>query len=401
MKFIRALAAAATVMATLLSPVEVAVATTEKCTLIGTNNSETLQGTNGNDVICGAGGSDVIYGLGGNDVIFGGTGNDRIYSGTGNDKVYGESGKDLIYGSSGADLLDGGSGTDTLSGRDGQDFLIGGAANDSISGGSADDRIDGGTGADSISTGAGLDVCGLDSADKMLDACQIDSKGPEFGPVTMEVRTFEAGNEATFEFDVRDQSGVAFIQGYIGGPPGWVTSWCGFGIQAERKSGTETTGSYRIRCPIPKDAVNETYSLFVKAGDRFGFTSDGPTIAFQVINGSDDNRVPELVEVDTPDSTSAASTLVIRTITTDESGVAGVYVWLMLKGGGFSDGTAIYAQGSDPLLISKDDGKFVFEQKYSFSSTAPLGQYEIWVSVRDSVGNRDFFASGKSVDLVP
>ena len=375
-----------------------ATAAEPECTIMGTSRADKLMGTAANDVICAGAGNDLIYGLGGDDIIKAGSGNDQVFAGVGNDTVLGEAGNDVINGSDGADRLEGGAGKDNLSGLGGQDVLLGGSSSDSISGGNASDIIDGGASSDSIRTGAGSDVCSADTTDTRLDACKIDSTGPEFAPMTMEVKQFKAGSVAVFTLKASDASGVVGIYGFIGGAPGWVTEWCGFGIEAELVSGTAKSGTFEIRCEIPEDAVDAEYALFLNASDMMGNASAGPTIAFTVSGGSSDNKTPEVTDVKLPESVKNGEFFQVSVTAKDDSGVQGIYAWFMLDGGGFSDGKIIYASGSEPRAVETST-ETVYVQDYVFDPAAPQGTYSLWLSVRDVVGNREFYDSGRKITV--
>ena len=395
--------ASATLLISLLSAftsVLPAVAADDRdCTIIGTNRSEKLVGTEGYDVICAAGGSDIIYGLGGDDVIWLGTGNDKVFGGSGDDEIYAEAGNDTVNGGPGDDTVNGGSGADTLNGLAGEDVLLGGSGVDKILGGNDSDSLNGGTGADTIGTGAGEDVCSSDKNDKMLDACMLDKIGPDFGVATTEFKTFTAGTTAEFTINATDASGVQSIYGYIGGADGWVTTWCGFGIEAELVAGDHRSGTYKIFCDIPKDAVNENYGLFLGASDVMGNASRSSAYGFQVVGGSIDNASPEVTEINLPASVRAGESFNIQIRASDTSGVGGIYAWFLLDGGGFSDGNTIYAKGAEPVTITKEDTETLFEQEITFASAAPEGTYTMWISVRDILGNRNFFDTGRKLTV--
>jgi hypothetical protein len=422
------------------------------CSISGTASAERITGTPGDDVICAGAGNDIINGLGGNDIIFGGPGSDRIkagsgaddvygdagadyidggtgiddvFGGTGNDtitggteadilrgdagtdtisggigedEIYGEAGNDKIDGGDGADKLVGGNGTDLITGGSGQDLLQGGAGTDELSAGSGADLIDGGQGKDTITTGAGNDLCNADSADVRLDACKLDSKGPKFGALPMVVRQIQAGTMAVFTVNVSDVATVQAVYGSIGGAPGWITEWCGFRIPTELESGSEKSGTYKLSCTVPPNAVNDNYTLFLGAVDMMGHTTE-ERIAFEVVGGSSDNRTPTVTKLDLPESVSPGESLVIRVEATDESVVAGVYFWFMLEGGGFSGLNGVHAKGSDPRSISITPTDATFEQDYVFGDNAPTGTYQVWITVRDGVGNREFYDTGRKIAL--
>ena len=278
------------------------------CSISGTAAADRITGTPGDDVICAGAGNDVVNGLGGNDTVYGGPGNDRILGGLGKDVIFGEAGNDTIEGGDGEDKLSGDLGKDKITGGNGIDLLQGGAEADNISAGNGADLIDGGKGKDTITTGAGNDLCNADSADVRLDACSLDSEGPKFGAITMEVRQIQAGTLAVFTVNVSDVATVQAVYGSIGGAPGWVTEWCGFRIPTELESGSERSGTYKLSCTIPPNAVNDYYTLFVGAVDMMGHTAE-QRIAFEVVGGSKDNLRPIVTKLDLPVSVASGRKL--------------------------------------------------------------------------------------------
>ena len=374
-------------------------ATLPDCSISGTASADRITGTPGNDVICSGAGNDIVSGLGGNDIIYGGSGNDLILGGTGKDEIYGEAGNDNIDGGDGADKLAGGDGKDRITGGSSQDILQGGSGTDNLSAGSGADIIDSGQGKDTITTGTGNDLCNADSADVRLDACSLDSKGPKFGPIPMVVRQVQAGTLAVFTVNVSDVATVDAVYGSIGGAPGWVTEWCGFRVPTELVSGSEKSGTYELRCTVPVNAVNDNYTLFVGAVDMMGHTAE-QRIAFEVVGGSTDNRIPTVTKLDLPASAAPGVNFVIRVEATDDSIVAGIDFWLMLDGGGFQGGNGLYAKGSETRVISFTPTDSIFEQDYIFSDNAPEGTYKVWIGLRDGVGNRDFYDTGRTIALV-
>jgi len=383
----------------LLSAASPASATNENdCTIIGTKNADVLTGTEKRDVICAGAGADKIFALGGNDIIRAGAGNDVIYAGAGNDAVLGEAGNDSIAGAEGADKLSGGDGIDKVTGGPGEDVLQGGAGNDNLSAGNGADLIDGGKGKDIIYSGYGYDLCNSDPADVRMDACTLDSKGPKFGAIPMVVRQVQAGTLAVFTVNVSDVATVDAVYGSIGGAPGWITEWCGFRIPTELASGSVKSGTYKLSCTVPPTAVNDYYTLFVGAVDMMGHTSE-QRIAFEVVGGSSDNRTPTVNKIELPASVNPGENFVIRVEATDESIVAGIYIWFLLEGGGFSNENGLHAKGFEPRVISQTETVALFEQDYLFGDNAPLGTYRVWISVRDGVGNREFYDSGQTINL--
>jgi Ca2+-binding RTX toxin-like protein len=383
----------------LLSTASPASATSENdCTIIGTKNADVITGTEKRDVICAGAGADKIYAMGGNDIIRAGAGNDVIYAGAGNDAVLGEAGNDTIAGAEGADKLDGGDGVDKVTGGYGEDLLQGGAGNDNLSAGNGADLIDGGKGKDIIYSGYGYDLCNSDPADVRMDACTLDSKGPKFGAIPMVVRQIQAGTLAVFTVNVSDVATVDAVYGSIGGAPGWITEWCGFRVPTELASGSVKSGTYKLSCTVPPNAVNDNYTLFVGAVDMMGHTSE-QRIAFEVIGGSSDNRTPVVTKIELPNDVAAGESFTVTISATDESVVAGVDAWFALEGGWVSGGDGLYASRSEPRFITQTQTESVVSYDVVFDSRAPAGLYHVWIGVRDGVGNRDFYDSGQTINL--
>ena len=71
----------------------------------------------------------------------------------------------------------------------------------------------------------------------------------------------------------------------------------------------------------------------------------------------------------------------------------------MLEGGGFSGEDGLHAKWSEPRAISVTPTDAIFEQDCLFGDNAPEGIYNAWISVRDGVGNREFYNTGLSMVL--
>jgi hypothetical protein len=212
------------------------------------------------------------------------------------------------------------------------------------------------------------------------------------------VQQVRAGELAVFSVNVTDAAGVSAVYGSIGGAPGWVTEWCGFLINGDLVSGTSRSGTYVIRCAVPSTAVNANYTLEWSAVDLMG-QATRQSKAFDVTGGSADSRTPQVTRIELPYSVEAGKTFVIAVDASDESEVAGIYVWFLLDGGGFSDENGLHAKGSEPRLVSPSAIEASFEQDYLFGDNAPQGKYHMWLSVRDGVGNREFFDTGRTITL--
>jgi len=373
------------------------------CTIVGTDKSDRISGTSGNDVICAGGGDDTVSGLGGDDLIFGGSGNDRLVGGTGNDELNGESGTDYLDGGNGKDDLSGGSGQDTIFGGAESDLIQGEAGTDYIYGGAGNDLINGGLAKDTIQTGAGYDACSSDPADLMIDLCKLDKTAPEFGVKPTQFKSYTAGSTIKLNWMVSDESGVEKTWASIGGAPGWITSWCGFGTEGQLVSGDAKSGLYQIECNVPDNAVNDVYTLFIGALDVLGnATQTNYQITFAITGGSSDSKAPEYSTL-TLDSTSKPGGEITLTVAvTDQTGTKGIYGWFMKDGGGFAswtDGSVYVNATTDGELISGSNKDGVYRQVHRFLDKAPAGTYTLWLSLLDVVGNKVFVQTNKKIKV--
>lgn len=352
-----------------------ASASSPECTITGTNRAETLRGTAADDVICGRGGNDTIFAGGGADQIYGGPGADRISAGPGDDSS------------------EGGRGRDSVNGDAGDDYLGGGVNSDQLGGGPGDDALDGGPGTDTIDPGTGTNTCARDSEDQVAGSCEIDTGGPavawlDFPP------TVEAGSTLTATLSVSDPSGISpgSVTASVGGDPGWITNWCGFRIDAELVSGTETDGVWSVSCDVPANAVNGTYSLWAGAQDNFGNSTLADWVEFTVVGGNDDNQAPTVSDVSIPASIQPGETATITWRVSDPSGVSGAYPWVYLPGPPWG---VLYGPGiGAPVRTSGDATDGAYSQTFTLPADSPSGTYAVYISVRDELGNKTYMQYG-------
>jgi len=360
--------------------------------ICGSEGVDTINGGAGNDKIFANGGKDIVDGGSGNDTIHGGTGADSIDAGVGNDKVFGDAGNDSLTGDKGNDALSGGSGAD---------YLFGSAGKDDLSGGAGDDAVQGGPGVDSLSVGSGQNYCANDPLDSIDGVCAVDTQPPVMTsqPGNLEVA---AGSTLTVSWTLEDAVGISDTWLKIGGPSGWVTEWCGFGIQGARVSGTAQNGTYSVQCDVPATAVSQQYTLFIDANDVFGSGAQSIQMPLTVTGGITDSSAPtpSAVEVSTA-SVNVGQTFTVSYSAADESGVLGITAWLALNGYSFADNTGrAYAEMlTYSNLISGDANSGRYEQNFSFNSYAPAGVYTVWISVSDKYGNRNFIQTQTTVTV--
>jgi len=307
----------------------------QRCTITGTERADTLRGTRGRDVICGLGGADTIRGLAGDDVVIGGPGPDRIAGGPGRDEILG---------------------------------------------------------------GTGADICAPDTRDTLLDTCPIDQAGPVLGPVDIPA-TIAAGERLVVRFTLQDAVGVDLAWVRLGGPMGWVP-WCDFEGIATRVAGTPQDGTWERTCDLPANAVNGTYTAFIDGVDLFGNPvagNGGISVDFAIAGGSDDNVAPAISDLVAPADPVRGVPWTMEWRATDPSGTAGAVAWMMRPNGGFADENGVIAViYSDPyserVAGTPEDG--TWRQTIVFPSDAPAGTWSIWISRRDTLGNREMTEIG-------
>ena len=396
-----------------------ASATDAPCTITGTARNDVLRGTAGADVLCGLGGNDTITGLGGNDTVIGGSGNDRIDGGAGSDTLNGDAGNDTIVGGTDNDTINGGDGNDTLNGGTGSDKLSGGLGDDresgdagadvlwgnvgadSLSGGAGNDALQGGAGRDTVTPGSGSDQCAVDAEDSVTGVCKRDSSTPTLSVQTSPAKV-NAGQVARFTWRASDPSGIQSTQASIGGPSGWITSWCGFQIVGTLISGDDRDGVYAFDCAIPALAPSQEYSIIVSASDNFGNGTDTASANFTVVGGSSDSSIPVLVDIKVLGNVEPGKSFTLRTHATDETGVAYAYTWVT-RGGGVVDPFTMrfwvdYAD-TGSQLVQGDDKDGYWEQTFTVREDTPSGDYTIWISIGDKLGNRSYLSTQHTITV--
>jgi hypothetical protein len=379
------------------------------CTIRGSARNDVLRGTAGNDVICGYAGADTIYGNGGNDVIYAGDGNDIIEGGTGSDTIHGGNGNDRITGGTGNDDLNGDAGNDTLNGGTGHDVLSGNSGADQLNAGVGDDSLNGGSERDVLQPGSGDDQCASDTKDLTVGQCRRDTTAPVFAPMSLS-RTVSAGDTLTIEWVLIDDSPIEMSWAYIAGSSGWVTEWCGSPITATAFNQTIAADSaqistrYRLTCPVPANTPNGEYRVDLRALDVFGNYAFVQRVMVTVENGSTDTSAPTVSEIAfSSDSVSQAEPFTVTLRLDDETGIAEVIVFLAHNNYWLADNVGrpymvSNAPINKPIAVSNGAAQ-QHTQLIEFVPFAPAGVYTVWVSVRDTLGNRNFIKSATTIEL--
>lgn len=373
----------------------------------GGNGNDTIDGGVGNDILSGGIGNDTLAGGAGNDTVSGNAGADRVHGGGGSDSLSGNEGDDRILGDEGDDRLLGGDGNDVLNGDGGADRIDGEAGNDMVLGGDGSDTLQGGPGGDSlnggpapdvIDPGAGSNACGADSTDTVRGSCFIDRTAVAISDITLRT-SVSAGDRLIVNWRAVDAGGVSNTEMRIGGPSGWVSSWCDFVISATLTSGTPFDGRYEASCTIPKSAVNGKYTMFVTAQDMFGnFAPWDASIQrdFVVGGGSTDSAAPVVRDLQ---ARSVGGEIVVRWRAADPSGVSGQSAWLALNVYSFASVEGPYFTYNAATLVQGDAFDGTYEQRIERRSISPNGVYTVWLTVIDTLGNKSFAQTATTVVL--
>jgi hypothetical protein len=403
-------------------------------TITGGTGNEIISGGAGNDTARGEAGNDIVNGDSGIDSLNGGDNNDRIDGGTGNDSISGEAGADAISGGNGNDNISGGSGIDTIQGASGADQLSGGSDSDAITGGAGDDALSGDAGADTINGGTGTNYCTTDGDDRVTGDCETEVLNPTTpipsdppvatvpdvfaGPVVRHCATdlayllapcaidiadgakytdvvsiVSAGSVLTFRWLVDGREAVDSSWVKIGGASGWVTSWCGFAISGRQGPVTSQGTVFTATCQIPQDAVNAEYTAFFDAGYVTGQNAQSTSAVFRVTGGSSDSTAPVVSQISLSSPTLAYDqTLDITYTAEDESGVKGIAAWIALDGYGFANnqGRSYVDYKEFSILTTGDAKNGTYLQQIALNDYAPAGEYTIWISELDELGNKVF-----------
>ena len=406
--------------------------------ICGSLGNDRVNAGTGNDFISTGAGIDTVTGGSGNDKISGGAGNDTITGGIGSDILQGVGGVDELSGGPGSDLISGGAGNDTLSGGAGRDNLNGGSGTNycttdasdvvansctpenlipvapvanvpsdvtagtdnagSPSGGNAtpDGTSNGasqaGTGSDTLTASPVIRHCALDLVD-LLAPCTIDISDPGARNVDA-VSIVSAGSELTFMWSFNDREVIDASWVKIAGPSGWVTTWCGFPIAGTQSSITSQGTFFTATCQVPQDAVNAEYTAYFDAVNALGQNPQSTRVAFRVTGGSNDSSAPVVsqISLSTPTLT-YGQTMDITFSADDETGTKGIVAWVAFNGYGFANnqGRSFIDYQEFFTLTSGDEKSGTYRQKIGLNSYAPSGEYTVWISSLDNLGNKVFY----------
>lgn len=307
--------------------------------------------------------------------------------------ITGTSGADVLRGTPGDDVICGLGGRDRLIGRGGDDILRGGSGRDELVGGTGDDSLDGQSGMDSGSGGRGDDVC---APDRDMIGCTIDQTGPEIRDIVAPA-TAPVGSPLRIRWTVVDGGGSTYAWARLSSPSGWVI-WC---LTPETRLVSErgNAATYEIEC-IPQPFIaNQLLTAWIGAVDRLGNRSEDSTTQIQLVGGSDDLSSPAPTLRSMPSTVDPSEgdgvTFDVTWALTDESAVAYTQVWIYRPAGGGVLGWGVPESRTEAArLVSGDEWDGVWSQTFMLSSQEADGDYMVYVSVGDGVGNRDFVSLG-------
>lgn len=207
----------------------------------------------------------------------------------------------------------------------------------------------------------------------------------------------QAGTTLVIRFRMTDTSGYQAPVAFIGGPSGWVSNWCGFGVAATRVDGSQSDGEYEISCLVPTSAPSAGYIVQIGCECTFPESSGEPwsvRYPFDLVGGSSDSSAPEILKSAIVEAGAIRSggTFSARTLATDESGIAYVVAWVDGPNGRITnDAGQPWAAEMGLDRISREsgaNGTEVFTQTITLRADATPGRYRLWFSVGDSIGNR-------------
>ena len=206
----------------------------------------------------------------------------------------------------------------------------------------------------------------------------------------------QAGTTLVIRFRMTDTSGYQAPVAFIGGPSGWVSNWCGFGVAATRVDGSQRDGEYEISCLVPTSAPSAGYIVQIGCECTFPESSGEPwsvQYPFNLVGGSSDVSAPVIASsrINWFGEVAAGSTFSVSTYATDESGIAYVVAWVDGPNGRIpNDAGQPWAadMGLETITRTGGDGWGQFVQTITLRDDASPGRYRIWFSVGDSIGNR-------------
>jgi hypothetical protein len=241
---------------------------------------------------------------------------------------------------------------------------------------------------------------GTPGAEETEDEARADAAGADDEAVGASIVSWEvpevaaAGTTLELRWRVLSPSGLVVLDGLpaawvkLGGPSGWVT-WADFPTMGDLVEGDDREGVFAARMPIPAQAVNGNYTVFLGAAGNAGPSVEAPGVEFVITGGATDGTAPRIFDLDATLSSSGDATLTLRFRATDDTEVAWIVPWVIGPNGFLTrpDGQLWSPVTSATQETgSPQDGLWVWNAP--IPDAAP-GLYKLWFSVADSLGNRD------------
>ena len=87
----------------------------------------------------------------------------------------------------------------------------------------------------------------------------------------------------------------------------------------------------------------------------------------------------------------------------DETGISGTGVWLAYNGYSFANASQgayqAYAPSEGVVIPTERGVAMQYTQPIGWNAHAPAGTYTVWISLRDTLGNRTFVQTDVTVTL--
>jgi hypothetical protein len=214
------------------------------------------------------------------------------------------------------------------------------------------------------------------------------------GPVISDIAVpaiVKAGSSLTFRWRAADPDLVSATGVRVGWASG-IFSSCGFGELGTLESGTTRDGEWSYTCWIPSNAVSTFYSVSIWASDMLGLSSDISYTTFVVEGGNDDSSAPLYTNVSVENTVSPGGTVVINWTLADPSGIEGAVMWVAGPTGFYNLASEKSYANYATLKIARDcnaaGDTCELTQSVQIDLTSPAGEYTLWVSATDKLGNK-------------
>jgi hypothetical protein len=269
--------------------------------------------------------------------------------------------------------------------------------------------LNGGAGRDQVNPGPGTNYCAPDGSDVTIGRCMRDTKAPVFAPMALS-RSVSAGQTAVFEWTVEDETSIITFLRVIGGTTGWV-NWCGYDVFGNPITVFSTpdalpvaSSGFRVECRVPTNAVNGDYAVEFHAFDAFNNYATQRVI-LNVENGAVDTDAPTISNVNVSDIDST-NTFGISFRVDDATGIETVFSFLADNNGDYRDSNGnSYARNLTSTVssipVDNDGAAMQYLQIMILNNRAPIkpGEYTVWISVRDTLGNTEFIKTDATVNI--